>query len=291
MRRTSLLCLVVLSVVASCVPPETDPIRRFAADTPLGEFQKAGIMRIAVDTNWTPFGAGTSTDPRGFAVDLGTFVASEMGMETEFIGASSSDEVVDLVNEGEADLGFAAVELTEENVRNNSLTDPFFIAHQRLLAPTGSGITDIDDLDGKRVCEVVEKGTGVSMSELTDGVEVVSENDLQACIEKVQRSASDAVAAPDGHLLPWLEPSGAIGLDFELVGDEATTVGWAAIASPELSGLVGHFNDSLAEAKVDGDWSEWYARWIEPFTGERDAEPPGLSLEEAAALFPSSLEV
>ncbi len=247
-------------------------------------------MRVAIDTNWAPFGTGTSTDPRGFAADLGVFVAGEMGMETEFIAATSSDEVVDLVTEGGADLGFAAIELTEENVRNSSLTDPFFIAHQRLLVPAGSGIEDIEDLAGKRVCEVVGEDTGVSMNELAEGVEVAAESDLQACIEKMRRSASDAISAPDGHLLPWLEPSGAPSLEFVMVGDEATTVGWGAIASPELSGLVGHFNDSLTEAKVDGDWSKWYARWIEPFTGQPDAEPPDLSLEEAAALFPTSLE-
>nr|MBA2599112.1 transporter substrate-binding domain-containing protein [Actinomycetota bacterium] len=290
MRRTSLLCLVVLSVAASCVPPETDPIRRFAADTPLGEFQKAGIMRIAVDTNWTPFGTGTSADPRGFAVDLGIFVGGEMGMETEFIAASSPEEVENLVNGGEADLGFAAIELTEENVRNNSLTDPFFIAHQRLLVPGVSNIEDIADLQGKEVCEVVDEVTGVSAAELVEAATVSSTNDLRGCAIALKREEVDAIFALDGHLMRWLDPDSTRRTSFEFVGEDETTVGWAAIASPELSGLVGHFNDSLAEAKVDGDWLKWYARWIEPFTSERDAEPPGLSLEEAAALFPSSLE-
>ena len=297
MTRTTLLCLLVLSVVASCVPPETDPIRRFPADTPLGDFQRGEIMRVAIDTNWAPFGTGTSSDPRGFAADLGVFVAGEMGMETDLIAAASSDEVVDLVNEGEADLGFAAIELTEENVRNNSLTDPFFIAHQRLLVRAGSGIEDIEDLAGKRVCEVVDQTTGVSVSELVEPVDVLTKGRVQDCVESLDRGSVVAISAQDGHLLEWLAPSRgpeASGIPGEpayvLVGNEETTVGWAAIASPELSGLVGHFNDSLAEAKVDGDWSRWYARWIEPRSGERDPEPPDLSLEEAAALFPSSLE-
>ena len=254
-------------------------------------------MRVAINTNWVPFGTGTSTDPRGFAADLGIFVAGEMNMETEFVAASSSDEVVDLVSEGGADLGFAAIELTEENVRNNSLTDPFFIAHQRLLVTAGSDIEDIDDLAGKRVCEVVDNTTGVSMSELVEPVDVLTKSQVQDCVESLGRGSVAAISAQDGHLFEWLAPShgpeasGIPGVSaYELVGDEGTTVGWAAIASPELSGLVGHFNDSLAEAKSDGDWSEWYARWIEPFSGQRDAEPPDLSLEEAAALFPSSLE-
>ena len=290
MTRTTLLGLLMLSVAASCVPPETDPIRRFPGDTPLGEFQRAGIMRVAIDTNWAPFGTGTSTDPRGFAVDLGVFVAGEMGMEPEFIAASSSAEVAGLVNEGEADLGFAAFELTEENVRNNSLTDPFFIAHQRLLVHARSDFEDIEDIEGKEICQVVDEVTGVSAAALVESVDVTAQDDIQECVEELEREEVDAVFAPDGHLLRWLDPDRTDRIRFELVGDEATTVGWAAIASPELSGIVGHFNDSLAEAKSDGDWTEWYVRWIEPLTGNSDVEPPDLSLEEAAALWPSSLE-
>ncbi len=288
MRRSCLALLIALSVVAACVPPETDPIRRFPVDTALGELQETGTMRIAVDTNWRPFGDEDANGPRGFAVDLGRFVAGEMGMEAQLIAASSPDEVAGLVNGGEADLGFAAFELTEESVRNNSLTDPFFIAHQRLAVPAGSDIEAVDDLEGKRVCEVVHEITGVSVSELIEPVDVSEENDVGACVMEVRRGTVDAVSAPDGLLLPWLEADGA-DPNLELTGDEATTVGWAAIASPELSGIVGHFNDSLAEAKSDGDWTRWYARWIEPLTGESEPEPPQLSLEEAAALFPSSL--
>lgn len=288
MRRASLTLLVALSLVAACVPPETDPIRRFPTDTPLGELQETGTMAIAVDTNWRPFGTAETDGPQGFAVDVGVFVSDEMGMEAQLIEASSPNEVATLVNGGEADLGFAAFELTEENVRNNSLTDPFFVAHQRLLVPAGSTIEDMPDLDGKRVCEVVDEITGVSVGELVEPVEASEENEVGACITEARRGRVDAVSAPDGLLLPWLDPDGA-NQDFELAGDEQTTVGWAAITSPELSGLVGHFNDSLTEAKSDGDWARWYARWIEPFTGESEPDVPRLSLEEAAALFPSSL--
>lgn len=246
-------------------------------------------MRVALDTKWAPFVTGPSTEPRGFAVDLGAFIAGEMGMATEFVAASSPDEVADLVNDGDADLGLAAFELTEEQVRTNSLTDPFFIAHQRLLVPAGSGIEDVDGLEGRAVCQVVDEVTGVSIEGQVGSAEVTTQDDVQQCVEELERGEIDAVYAPDGRLLRWLAPDRGSDVDLELVGDESTTVGWGAIASPELSGLVGHFNDSLTEAKSDGDWSEWYGRWIEPLTGERDAEPPGLSLEEAAALYPSSV--
>ena len=286
MTRSCLTLLVALSFVAACVPPETDPVQRFPADTALGELQKAGSMRIAVDTNWRPFGEEDADGPRGFAVDLAGFVAGEMGVETRLVAASSPDEVAALVNGGEADLGFGALELTEESVRNNSLTDPFFVAHQRLAVPEGSVIEAVDDLEGKRICEVVNEVTGVSVSELIDPVEVSQKDDVKDCATEARRGAVDAVFAPDGLLLQWLEPDGT---NLELTGDEETTVGWGAIASPDLSGLVGHFNDSLSEAKSDGGWARWYARWVEPLTGESEPEPPKLSLEEAAALFPSSL--
>ena len=209
MRRGCLALLVALSVLGGCVPPETDPLRRFPADTALGELQETGTMRIAVDTNWRPFGDEDANGPRGFAVDLGGFVAGEMGMESQFIAASSPDEVAGLVNDGEADLGFAAFELTEESVRNNSLTDPFFVAHQRLAIPAGSAIEAVDDLEGKRVCEVVHEITGVSVSELIEPVDVSEENDVGSCAMEARRGTVDAVSAPDGLLLQWLETDGA----------------------------------------------------------------------------------
>jgi hypothetical protein len=45
----------------------------------------------------------------------------------------------------------------------------------------------------------------------------------------------------------------------------------------------------LEEAQAEGRWSEWFEELIAPGLPSVPSDPPGLTVEEAAALYPQDL--
>ena len=282
MRLVSVaVALGALVLAAACVPADADFVKRYPADTPLGELQESGEMTIAVQSDWPPFGSTPENDAvRGFLTELARFIAREMGVRARIVAGGSADEVFNAVADNIADLGLARIQLVEDLVRNYPVTDPYFIAHQRLLVAEESGLESVDDLSGMSVCEVPEGATSISIAELNPDARVVQRSDVHDCVRALRGGKVDAVSAQDARLFYALDdPSLA------LVGENLTTVGYGAVASPEVTGLSAYFDGELAEAKNDGDWLRWHAEHIEPLTGE-EGTPPNLSMEEAAALYP-----
>lgn len=283
-RRLSAIFLIILATLpAACLPPEDthDTLRRFEPDTPMGQLQAEGTLAIAVDGSFEPFVVDSRSVPEGFLVDLGTFVAEELGVEPRFSVLSSTDDVLLRVDAGVADLGLGQARLTERSLRNNVLTDPYYIAHQRLLVEEGSGIDGVEALGGRRVCSVADPATGVDIESLNPDAIVTGASSLAACSRALEQGSVEAVTGDDAVLLGIAGESGR-----ELVGDDLTTVGYAAAVYPELTGLSAFFNEALAETKQEGQWATWYERWIAPVSHE-EPEPPDLQAEEAAALWPA----
>jgi ABC-type amino acid transport substrate-binding protein len=71
-----------------------------------------------------------------------------------------------------------------------------------------------------------------------------------------------------------------------ITGDALSTEGYGAAATTDLPGLAGFVNGALAAAKGDGRWTRAYNRWVAPYTNDPNPQPPALTLQDAAALFP-----
>ncbi len=191
MPRPRLLALVAagaLMVAGGCVPPKQGNDREviFPPETIMGQIQAAGELVIAIPDNRPPFGPGAggntegSGELEGFDVDVAREVAGTLGVEIE-VRAVAHDELMALVREplpprvkGEplpaldparADLVFPLLPITEKTVKTkeSSVSDPYFVGHQRILAPAGSGIEGADDLAGQTVCQQIEPDVEVDL--------------------------------------------------------------------------------------------------------------------------------
>ena len=54
-----------------------------------------------------------------------------------------------MVEDGDVDLAFPVVPVVERLVRTKGVSDPYFMAHQRLLVPGDSDTDSIEDLSGR----------------------------------------------------------------------------------------------------------------------------------------------
>ena len=286
--RVALLSLVTLGGVA-CVPPEPEVNLGRAYDelTVMGEIQERGHVVIGIADDAYPLGYVDQNDQaQGFSAELGRRIAETLDVEARFI-TGTSDQLLDLPQEGTADIVFPAVTITEELVDSKyQFSDPYFISHQRLLAPSqGFRIIDsVEQLEGETVCAIGSEETQVSFDTFEHGIEVVNAEPLQ-CLHFLERADVAAITGPD-FLLAGLRLGNEE--EFAIVGDQLTTEGIGAVIERGASGWVDFVNAVFEEAEEDGLWASAFRDSIGQGL-EVAAEPPEITAEEAAALYPSGV--
>ena len=297
-RKLLLVCSALTLLSGATCVPSTEELEEFGENSPMAAIQEEGELVVAVPENAPPFSSADDTgEPQGLVVDLAADLADALEVEVSYVEASS-EEMAELVagpdpveiGDEEAHLAFPLTTVTYEIYRDRSrvqgfdLTTPFFLAHQRLLVPTGAGISDADDLDGKTVCTLLDDALGVPLEQAAPQAEEQAATSAEDCVSSLGNGDVDAAMAAETDLLQMLARLDARGDagGFEVVGDQLTTQGFAPFV---VKGMAAFSSDVFTEAHDDGRWSDAYERWVTPLN-EREAEPPDLTLQEAAAFYP-----
>jgi polar amino acid transport system substrate-binding protein len=279
--RKILVCVLALgALLGACVPPEPDEdlVRDFDPETTImGEIQEAGLLRVGVTANQALY-REESGQPTGLAGDLAAEVADTLGVDAEFTVASS-DSLLQMVEDGTVDLAFPVTPVVEKLVRTRGVSDPYFMAHQRLLVPADSGIRSLEDVDGP-ICVAGDPETTLSPQAL--GVEGMVAYDVTGC-PPPSTGDTPAISGLDIELVGAAYEA----LDTKIVGDELTTAGISMIVEKGASGWLGFVDNVLGEFKSEGLWLESYNESIEEYLGPQRA--PEITVEEAAALFPREI--
>jgi ABC-type amino acid transport substrate-binding protein len=282
--QARVLCLAVIAALvgSACGAAGSEEELDFSESSVMYAIQEEGVMRVAVP-DAPPFGSPDGSE--GFSADLGKTIAEELGVEAEVVTADSS-EMGRLVAYGIVDIGFPLQPVTYGELRVHApaagyaYASPYYIGHQKLLVETGSGIEQLADLEGKKICAGIDDRTQVDVSRLVDAD--VTEATLDECRAALQKGRVDAVTAVDAHLATIqieLEGEG----DYAIVGDELNTEGYAAVTLP--GGMATYVIGELNDIEEEGVWLELYNEWLEPYLGPQ-SEPPDLTLQDAASLYP-----
>lgn len=289
MRRSLAFCLccTALAFFTACVPPApvVDLSRGYSEDTVMGRIQAAGHMTIAIPDDAYPLGyADQNGDAQGFATVLARRIALTLGVKARFI-TGASEQLLELPERDIVDISFPAVAITEKRVRKYQFSDPYYISHQLLLVPTDSKVESVKDLAGDRVCSIGTHGEGlVSLSDLENTLQVV-DAEPQQCLHLLDRDEVQAITGPD-YILAGLAVVGRG--DHELVGDELTTEGIGAVLERGESTWTEFVNGVFQLVEQEGLWQEAYAEHLQAGLG-MVKEPPTLTAEEAAALYPNEI--
>ena len=289
-RRSFTLCLCALVAVigAACVPPEDDvqDAIRYPRDTTMGEIQQRGVVRVAVPGDLPPFSSAfEGGEPEGFVTELAAEIAEALRVDLDY-RVTSGEEALDLVKEGNVDLAFPMIGITEGLARQNNLSGPFWIGHTRLLVPEDSSITSIDDLSGKTVCQYNEERTPLDLAALDDSITTIDAAESTDCISALREGRAVAAAASDVHLMALATELD----DFEIRGDDLSTIGYGVASSVEAADMTVFVNLVLTDSKSDGRWLEYYEKWLAPVAILEDPSAPDLTLQEVATLWPRDLE-
>jgi glutamate transport system substrate-binding protein len=244
--------------------------QKFAANTTMGKIQQKGEITIGVKYDVAPFGfKNTRTgDIEGFDVDLGKAVADKLGVRTKLVEAIS-DNRIPFIKDGTVDLVLSTMTINPERAQEIGFTDPYFIAHGRVLVPKDSKIAGVADLAGRKVCTALGSTYEETLKKQAPKSDLKLVDAYSDCLELLQNGAVDAISTDDVILTGMIIQDDSL----KLVGNELTTEPYGGGFKKGDTAFAEFLDGVLAEYKSDGRWKTSYDKWLGRHTGET-SEPP-----------------
>lgn len=124
-----------------------------------GLTNEAGVVVMATEATFPPYEYMDGLEIAGVDVDVANEIAKELGVELR-VDNISFDGIIPAITSGKADFGAAGMSITEDRKKQVDFSIEYAVSTQVILTTADSGITSVDDLDGKNV--------GVQMGTISD---------------------------------------------------------------------------------------------------------------------------
>jgi ABC-type amino acid transport substrate-binding protein len=293
-RLLAVLALVIGTlVVAGCGDDDDDDggggggggdqaaeAKQYPANSTLGKIQEAGELTIGVKYDVPPFGFENpqSGEIEGFDVDIGRYIAEELGVEPKFVEAIS-DNRIPFLERGTVDLILSTMTINQERDTEIDFSEPYYIAEGRILVPKGSDIKGVDDLAGKRVCTALGSTYEETIREEAPDADLKLVDTYSECLELLQNKAIDAISTDDVILTGMIIQDDTL----EMVGPKLTTEPYGVGIKDGDKQMKTFVDGVLANVEEDGRWEDTYQEWVGQYLNKQQA-PPEMTLQEALAL-------
>ncbi len=224
---------------------------------------EAGTLTICSDIPYAPFefeGGDNGTGYTGFDIDLLDAVAKKLDLKlaVQDVGFEALQSGTTLAS-GTCDVGASAMTITEEREKNIDFSDPYYESLQSLLVRTDSGITSIDDLEGKNVG--VQQGTTgeAYANENATGAEIVQYPSDGELWPAMQSGLIDAILQDQPVNLEHEKADKA----YKIVEEYETGESYGfAFAKGEKDALLEAVNGALKELQDSGDYQTIYDNYF-----------------------------
>jgi ABC-type amino acid transport substrate-binding protein len=295
MRDKSRLLLLLIAlalgalVAAGCGDDDDDEgnggeqateVQQFPADTTLGKIQRRGEITIGVKYDVPPFGFRNpqTNEVEGFDVDIGRFIAEELGVQPKFVEAIS-DNRIPFLERGTVDLILSTMTINAERDMEIDFSEPYYIAQGRILVPSGSDIKGLEDLGGKGVCTALGSTYEETIRTEAPDADLKLVDTYSECLELLQNEAIDAISTDDVILTGMIIQDDSL----EMVGDRLTVEPYGVGIKEGDKQLKEFVDGVLKKAENDGRWEETYQKWVGRHI-DKQQEPPDMTLQEALEL-------
>jgi ABC-type amino acid transport substrate-binding protein len=288
-RLLAILALVLGALLVGCGDDDDEDggggepaaeVKQFPADTTLGKIQQAGEITIGVKFDVPPFGFKNpqTNEVEGFDVDMGKFIAEELGVEPKFIEAIS-DNRIPFLERGTVDLILSTMTINAERDMEIDFSEPYYIAQGRILVPQGSDIKGLEDLSGQGVCTALGSTYEETIRTEAPDADLKLVDTYSECLELLQNEAIDAISTDDVILTGMIIQDDSL----EMVGDRLTTEPYGVGIKEGDKQLKQFVDGVLKTVEADGRWEDTYQKWVGRHI-EQQQQPPDMTLEEALEL-------
>ncbi len=217
-------------------------------------------VQVATDATWPPFEYVDETSKVivGFDIDLFNAIASEAGLDVEYVNVSW-DPLLAGMAECTYDVAISAMTITEERKQQFLFSDPYFAAGQIVAVRLDN--TDIagkDDLVGKVVGAQLGT-TGAIEVESMEGATLKTYDDIGLAIQDLINGQVDAVVADNPLIIEYV---GQNADTLKTAGDAFTDEFYGIAVCKDKADLQAKINEGLAAVKATGLIDELTLKWI-----------------------------
>jgi polar amino acid transport system substrate-binding protein len=214
-----------------------------------------GALTVCTNPPYEPFEFDEGGEIVGLDIDLVEEIAKDLGVESSvvispFEGIQSGQDL----DTDKCDIVASAITITEERQAKIDFSEPYFDADQGLLVPEGSGLSDLESLEGKTV-GVQQATTGETWAQ-DNGLDVVQFEDLGLQVSALETGQVDAVINDVAVLGPFVEEG------FEIATTFPTGEQYGFGVKKGNTALLEQVNATLDRVREDGTYDALYTEWI-----------------------------
>lgn len=218
------------------------------------------IVGLDIGSNLFSFRDPITGEITGFDVDVAGEVARDIfgtPSQVEYRILSSADRITALQN-NQVDIVVKTMSITCERKELVNFSTEYLSAHQRILAPRDSAITQASDLSGKRVCAVTGTTSLDRVRQINPSPVVVEVVTWADCLVALQQRQVDAVSTDDTIL------AGLVAQDpyLHIIGPSLNEEPYGIGINKENDDLVRFVNGTLDRIRRDGTWNTLYRKWL-----------------------------
>nr|WP_246308909.1 transporter substrate-binding domain-containing protein [Kineosphaera limosa] len=248
----------------------------------------SGNLTVCTHLTYKPFEFNQDGQTVGFDIDIVNLAAKEMGLTVQVVDIDFEQITTGAVfTANRCDIAAAGMTITEPRKQAILFSDPYFDATQALLTKTGSGITGLDSLRGKRLG--VQTGTTgqeyATKNAEANGYEMVVFDDLPLGVNAVKAGRVDAAINDNGVLYDFAKDNPDTEVVAEFDTGEQYGIG-AKKDDANATAIIGKLNEALATARQDGTYDEIYKKWFGTTPGA--AQPGATDTQSPASPATSS---
>jgi glutamate transport system substrate-binding protein len=244
----------------------------FPQGSPMAQLADQGSIVIGTKFDQPGLGflePGADT-PSGFDVEMGKYVAAQLGIAPEDIEwkETVSDNREPFLQNGTVDLVLASYSITDERKAIVGQAGPYYVTGQQLLVREADKdkISGPNDLEGARVCSVTGSTSLETVSQ-EYGANPVPFDTYSACVRQLNNNTVDAVTT-DGAILLGYEAQDPENL--QVVGPEFSEERYGIGYAKQQAEMCQFLTDTIEQSYEDGYWEEAFAATL----GESGVETP-----------------
>ncbi len=154
--------LSAAALLAACKKKDSDGAQGGSSDTDskfrtLDDIKKAGTVNIGVFSDKAPFGyVDANGNYAGYDIVFAERLAKDMGVKINYI-ATDGQNRVPFLQSNKADIMLANFTVTDDRKEKVDFSLPYMKIKLGVVSPSSAPITDVSQLDGKKL--IVSKGT------------------------------------------------------------------------------------------------------------------------------------
>ncbi len=242
-----------------------------AAGPAIQKIKDRGRLVVGVDQNTFQFGYRDAKTGQivGFDIDILREIAKDLLGNPDAIQfrAITSAQRIPVVQNHEVDLVADTMTINCDRLKLVDFSSDYFDAGQRVLVPSTSTATGIQDLGGKKVCAAEGSTSIVNIGKAPSHPIAVGVADWTDCLVLLQQGQIDAISTDD----TILQGMAAQDPNLKLVGPKFTDEPYGIAVNKDANDLLRFVNGVLERIRSDGTWKSIYGKWL---SGDVPAPPP-----------------